>query len=239
MTARAGIWTGRTVPESGQPRPISPAATGPLPQASRTASALAALACTCVRHGGERIARADRTLVAALPARRSPRGVTFARAVSAVAEPAFAAPLLALAAAMTAQRGGLRAAAVPALAVPAGMVARWLLAELIARPRPPATVWLVEPEGYSLPSRHATLAVLTAGALAAAARETGLHRNAAQVLAGAGVGASRVYLGVHWPSDILAGWLFAMVWLGLLEKVVSHPTPSNFARRRATTSVGR
>ncbi len=140
MTARARSWTGRSVPEPGRPRPISPAATGPLTQASRTASAFAALARARVRHGGERIARADRTLLAALPARRSPRGVTVAQTVSALAEPVVAGPLLALAAAMTARRSGLRAAAVPALAVPAGMVARWLLAELIARPRPPASL---------------------------------------------------------------------------------------------------
>ena len=58
--------------------------------------------------------------------------------------------------------------AAPALAVPAGVAARWLVSEMIARPRPPAAIWLAGPGGDSLPSRHTTIAALTAGAVAAA-----------------------------------------------------------------------
>src|SRR6266851_594287 len=221
--ARAASRSGPAVPGSWPPHRISPAAIGTTVQAWRAASAITALALARARDGGERLARADRAVIAALPAWRNPRGIAAARAVSAMAEPAFAGPLLAVAAVLAARRNGLRAAAVPALAVPAGVVARWLLSEVIARPRPPAAVWLAEPEGFSLPSRHTTLAALTAGALTAAAGGKGLRRHAVPFLTGAGVGASRVYLGVHWPTDILAGSLFAAAWLGLAQKVVLDP----------------
>ena len=86
---------------------------------------------------------------------------------------------------------------------------------MIARERPPAEAWLAEPEGFSLPSKHTTLAVLTVGAAVRAIGIRGAPAHAAIALAAAGVGASRVCLGVHWPADVVAGWLFAVGWLHL------------------------
>lgn len=36
------------------------------------------------------------------------------------------------------------------------------------------------------------------------------------------VGVSRVFLGTHWPSDILAGWLFALIWISAAYRLVSR-----------------
>jgi len=161
------------------------------------------------------LGRLDRRAMARLPTLRRPAGVTAARMVSALAEPGVVTAVLAARAAVTARRDGWRAACAPCVVVVSGAVARRWLSRVIARPRPPAAGWLTEPEGFSLPSKHTTLAALTAGALAGQRRPGRGPGRAAPLLAAAGVGASRVYLGVHWPTDVLAGWLFAEGWLRL------------------------
>jgi len=190
-------------------------AAGRVADGARRAVARATASSRTVRDGLQRLADADQAVIAALPGWRTPRGVPVAKAISAAAEPPVAGPLLAAACVIAARRDGWRAAALPAVAIPAGVAARRMLSDLIARPRPPAELWLAEPEGYSLPSRHTTLAALTAGALAELAGLPDGPRRAVTLLAAATAGASRVYLGVHWPTDVLAGWLFAEAWLTL------------------------
>jgi undecaprenyl-diphosphatase len=103
----------------------------------------------------------------------------------------------------------------PVLVVAGGAAARRRVSRVVARPRPPAEAWLTRPEGYSLPSKHTTLAALAAGACARTLGGSDASARAASLLAAMAVGASRVYLGVHWPADVIAGWLFADGWLRL------------------------
>ena len=91
----------------------------------------------------------------------------------------------------------------------------------IARPRP-ETDALVHALGYAFPSGHATAA--TAGWLSAAialgARTTRWPRKVAlvtiAVLVAALVGVSRVYLGVHEPTDVLGGWALGGLWVAAI-----------------------
>lgn len=181
--------------------------------AATTAFAILAVLTSAAEHGS--LSDADRTLFEAVRARRSPARTAVARAVSTLGEPAAVCPVLAVVAALATRRAGWRRAYLPCLAVVGGAAARRRLSRVIARQRPPADAWLTEPEGYSLPSKHTTLAALTAGACARILGLGSIPAHAVTLLAAAGVGASRVYLGVHWPADVAAGWLFAEGWLYL------------------------
>ncbi len=193
----------------------------------RSVAALTALAAVTARAEDGPLRVLDQAAIRALETRDRPAAaVRAARAVSALAEPAFASAVLAAFAVAAARRADWRAACLPGLVVAGGAVARRRLSRAIARPRPPAAVWMTQPEGFSLPSKHTTLAVLTAGACASGAGVCGTPRLVIPLLAGAGVGASRVLLGVHWPSDVLAAWLFAEGWLGLAESVRPAPDRS-------------
>ncbi|WP_369374626.1 phosphatase PAP2 family protein [Streptomyces sp. cg36] len=124
-------------------------------------------------------------------------------------------------------RGRLCAAAGALAVLALGQAVRYGVMTAVARPRPALADWATPASGHSFPSGHSTTSALTAGLLvwAVASRgHTASTRPAAVLILawGAAVGLSRIYLGVHWPSDVLGGWLFAALWL-TLAAVVAAP----------------
>ena len=87
-----------------------------------------------------------------------------------------------------------------------------------ARPRPDLVPHAADVFTASFPSGHAMLSAviyLTLGALIAGTQQDRHVKSFVMgfaVLLALLVGASRVYLGVHWPSDVLAGWALGAGW---------------------------
>lgn len=84
---------------------------------------------------------------------------------------------------------------------------------LITRPRPPRADWLDPVASWSFPSSHSAGSMMTCVALAALAGTRPAY--AAAIVFPLLVGWSRMALGVHWPGDVLAGWGFGLLWVGL------------------------
>ncbi|MGE0740109.1 MAG: phosphatase PAP2 family protein [Hyphomonadaceae bacterium] len=96
-----------------------------------------------------------------------------------------------------------------------------------ARPRPDLVAHVVETTSMSFPSGHAMLSAvtyLTLGALVARTQERRRLRGyilSAAILLTLLIGASRVYLGVHWPTDVLAGWCLGAAWAMLCWSIAT------------------
>lgn len=112
------------------------------------------------------------------------------------------------------------------VAVGGGQILSSLLKIGIDRPRPDLISKLAVETSLSFPSGHAMLAAvtyLTLGIIAARFlpdRVTKIYVFALAVLVTLMVGVSRLYLGVHWPSDVLAGWCAGFAWAMLCWLVV-------------------
>jgi len=155
--------------------------------------------------------------------------------------------LTAVAALVALVAGRPRDAVLLVLAVLAGALYFALVQLAVRRPRPPLEDARLVQGGFSFPSGHSTLAATVYGTVAYLLIR-GLHHDRWKVLVGSGavlvvlaIGVSRIYLGVHYPSDVLAGWAAGALWvvLVLLAEQVWAPRrlrPLSRSRRVVTWS---
>ena len=133
-----------------------------------------------------------------------------------------------------------------------GWIANGAMKLLFGRERPEIVPHLTEAGGGSFPSGHsfgaAVVYIAMALAFAALAKRRAVRRTIllCAALVSAGVAWSRVLLGVHYPSDVVAGWLAGAGWAlaayamfdrsaAALDQKVSHVPAGNFAEKRSPT----
>ena len=104
---------------------------------------------------------------------------------------------------------------------------------VVARERPEILEPILVEHGFSFPSGHATLSMTAYGVLTVLVWRTRLGRGAklaVTILVGLivlAVGVSRVWFGVHWPSDVLGGWIvggvIVLLFADLTREVSTEP----------------
>jgi len=138
--------------------------------------------------------------------------------------------------------GRPRLALLTLVAITGGMQMSAGLKHLFGRPRPDLVPHGVLVTSASFPSGHAMMAAvvyLTLGVMLArtqTSRKVRLYIVSMSVFIAVMVGCSRVYLGVHWPTDVLAGWTLGGAWaltFGLIALKVDPRRPGDEGRADA------
>jgi undecaprenyl-diphosphatase len=94
--------------------------------------------------------------------------------------------------------------------------------EVVTRQRPPRAIWVVNAHGWSFPSGHTATAAFVFTVVALGIAAVSRHRVVRLLgwllagLAVAATGYSRVELGVHWTTDVMASVIFVACWVAAI-----------------------
>ena len=116
-----------------------------------------------------------------------------------------------------------------------------LIKEILQRPRPEEALHLIQQGGFSFPSGHAMTGLVFYGLVLYFFLSSIKNSSTRRVLLSVGVvyiffiGFSRIYLGVHYPSDVLAGWCLGGLQLMLILRLpVGSPGQRKYSLYRWT-----
>jgi membrane-associated phospholipid phosphatase len=187
---------------------------------------------TWVARQGTTIPGLDQTVHGWVVEHRTPGSIAIARAVTFGGVTSVMLPALVVVGAVAARGGrdylrrvqtGVTVTVVASVGVFVGL----RINAMVGRVRPPQADWQGVAGGASFPSGHTSCATLVALAAAWVIAER-VRPGWPRVLVWVGaavwafsVGATRVWLGVHWPTDVLGGWLFGLTWFAGAVTVVA------------------
>ena len=109
-----------------------------------------------------------------------------------------------------------------------------IIKSFVERPRPDDIVHLVHAGGFSFPSGHSITSMFVFGMLIYLVRTNMQNRHTANILTVVlaipmiCIGLSRIYLGVHYPTDVLAGWSLGIVMIAVISAVFGDRGSSHF-----------
>ena len=118
-----------------------------------------------------------------------------------------------------------------------------LLKLIFSRDRPPVADRLIDIGSASFPSGHAMMSMIIYGLGAIILHRVypRVRRHAWWLLAApllvAVIGFSRIYLGVHWFSDVMFGWLFGLIWVAVWVAVHIQGSKRRQAARAAARAA--